>query len=284
MPIGPVALRELMTSGRKQRYFPLRLFFGIALLWLIWTSFGKRFDGDFFSERSIGVDERNAFARDGRDDRLAQTMLVYLITPAFVAGAIGVEVKSKTLLYLLATPLTSRQIIFGKLFARMARTAEFLAITVPILCLMPLYGTFEPAYFAILLGYAPSAAVMVAGVSILVSTLIPRPREAIAAVYVLEFMGLILPRQIAPYIVDIPLDVRDWVSWYNLAIDPLPPGFEYLSKNGMFYYGYSLKLFASEWIIGAVCAIAACVCCGRRRLRKFRRAKSSGSNSFRFRA
>ena len=64
MPFGPVALRELLTSGRKRRYFALRLIFGTALLSTIFTSFGRRFDGNMFGEQAIGVNQRNAFARE----------------------------------------------------------------------------------------------------------------------------------------------------------------------------------------------------------------------------
>ena len=50
---------------------------------------------------------------------IGQEILVLLLTPALVAGVIADEKQRKTLHYLMASQLTSAEIVLGKLLVRM---------------------------------------------------------------------------------------------------------------------------------------------------------------------
>jgi len=119
-----------------------------------------------------------------------------LLTPTLVAGVIADERQRKTLHYLLASRLSSGEIILGKLAARLLHVGVFLGLGLPILSLLSLFGGVDPlgvvAYYAATI----TTAFFLASLSILISTYARRPREAISQVYMLEVAWLFLPSMI----------------------------------------------------------------------------------------
>ena len=69
-----------------------------------------------------------------------QGVAVLVLTPAIVAGVVADEKRRKTLQYLMVSRLTSTEIILGKLFARLLHIGVFLAIGLPVMCLISLFG------------------------------------------------------------------------------------------------------------------------------------------------
>ena len=70
----------------------------------------------------------------------AQGLALLCLIPALVAGVIADEHQRKTLHYLLASRLSSAEIVLGKLGARMVHVATFVALGIPVVCLLALYG------------------------------------------------------------------------------------------------------------------------------------------------
>ena len=81
----------------------------------------------------------------------AQGIAILLLTPALVAGVVAEEKRRKTLHYLLASRLTSGEIILGKLAARLLHVGVFLAIGLPIISLLSLFGGVDPKF--VVLGF-----------------------------------------------------------------------------------------------------------------------------------
>lgn len=75
-----------------------------------------------------------------------QFVAVLLLTPAFVSGAIVEEKEKQTLDLLLTTQLSSAQIIYGKLFSRLAQVVAVLLAGLPILSLVLFFGGVEMGY------------------------------------------------------------------------------------------------------------------------------------------
>ena len=71
-------------------------------------------------------------------------LLLRLLIPALVAGTISDEYQRKTLHYLLASRLSSAEIVLGKLGARLVHVVAFLAVGLPIVSLLMLYGGLNP--------------------------------------------------------------------------------------------------------------------------------------------
>ena len=112
--------------------------------------------------------------------------------PAMVAGVVADEHQRKTLHYLLASQLTSAEIVLGKLGARLIHAGVFVLMGLPIVCLIGMYGGLDP--WTVLYVYAGtfSMSLFLAGMSMLVSVVARRPRDAILMAYGLEAAWLLL--------------------------------------------------------------------------------------------
>ena len=69
-----------------------------------------------------------------------------------VAGVIADEKQRKTLHYLMASRLTSFEIVLGKLLARMLYVAVLLGVSLPVLSLLVLFGGIDPRLVCCLAG------------------------------------------------------------------------------------------------------------------------------------
>jgi ABC-2 family transporter protein len=154
----------------------------------------------------------------------AQGLTLLLLIPALVAGVIADEHQRKTLHYLLASRLSSAEIVLGKLGARLWHVGTFVALGLPVVSLLGLYGGINPEYvFHVYLGTFTTV-LFVAALSILVSTLARRPRDAILAAYGLEAAWIYGPDWIRPFAHDLrgPLfwvgTVNDWMMLSNPLI------------------------------------------------------------------
>ena len=76
--------------------------------------------------------------------RAGQDILVLILILALVAGAIADEKRSKTLHYLLASPLTGPEIVLGKLLVRMLYVGVLLGVSFPVMSLLVLMGGVDP--------------------------------------------------------------------------------------------------------------------------------------------
>ncbi len=188
---GPVFNVELLTTARRLRYYVTRVIFGALLLFLIWTNYaalGRYRDGP------ITRQEISVFANTCFGSMVAlQVGAVLAITPSLVAGVIANEKQRKTLHYLLASRLSSGEIVLGKLLARMLHIAVLLAVALPIISLLSLFGGVDPVQVVLAFGVSLSIAFLLAAISILFSTLCKRVREAVIASYTVELFWLFLP-------------------------------------------------------------------------------------------
>ncbi|MDB5350480.1 MAG: hypothetical protein JWN86_1727 [Planctomycetota bacterium] len=188
---GPVFNVELLTTARRPRYYAVRVLYGLALMVLVWQNYASwdRFGGEMFSPQQM-----TQFAKSTFESMVVlQGLMVLAMTPSLVAGVIANERQRKTLHYLLASQLTSAEIVLGKLMARMLHVAVFLAIGLPIMSLLSLFGGVDPLLVMLSVTSTFSMAFFLAALSVLCSTVSKRVREAISAAYALEAAWLVLP-------------------------------------------------------------------------------------------
>src|SRR5205807_2274081 len=95
--------------------------------------------------------------------------------------------------YLLTSELTSAEIVLGKLAARLLQVLVLVALGLPVVCLIGLFGGVD--YRVLVLSYAGTLTTIyfLATASILVSVAARRPREAISLLYILELVWLVVP-------------------------------------------------------------------------------------------
>jgi ABC-type transport system involved in multi-copper enzyme maturation permease subunit len=135
---NPVIGRELRVRVRVGRAYMLQAFY-LAFLILIVALAYQAAIGD-------NPDLRNPVRVQGalvEFYRLVMSMLVALIAliaPALTANAITLERERKTMDLLLATPLTARQLLVGKLLGSFAFIVLLLALTLPVSAVSVLLG------------------------------------------------------------------------------------------------------------------------------------------------
>jgi ABC-type transport system involved in multi-copper enzyme maturation permease subunit len=214
--LGPVMRYELITTSRRRRYYLVRMIYGLFLLSQLWNLFTV-WEAQHQSGGSI--DEIQLFAEDAfiRFAGVQGLGLLFLI-PALVAGIIADEHQRKTLHYLLASRLSSAEIVLGKLGARMVHVLAFIAVGLPIVSLLMLYGGLNPVnIFYVYLG-TTTLVLFVAGFSMLISILSRRPRDAVLAAYGLLVLWLIAPLFVGRFAEHLTEGPLGWVKPVNDAL------------------------------------------------------------------
>ncbi len=241
--IGPVLRSEMITTARRPRYYVARAVYGLILLYVLWEQQSTWLWAQAVSRQFVGFrgaaiggthEQIRRFAESAFVNFIGVQGLVLLcLIPALVAGVIADEYQRKTLHYLLASRLSSAEIVLGKLGARLLHVATFVALGLPVVSLLALYGGLNPEH--VLYGYLGTATTVLfaAGLSMLVSIVANRPRDAILATYALLGVWLWLPLSISrvAHAIRGPLfwvgTVNDWllisnpiVAWTDLTRGP----------------------------------------------------------------
>ena len=173
MGIGAVLRVELARSSRRKRTYLIRAIAAATMLLALWQSYEWAPRGQSVQVVAVGsvqvvavggaLDPPVLSAMAHRDlPTLAglflanvagfQLLLIPLIVPAMVAGAIAEEDRRRTMLDLLTTRLTSAEIALGKLAGRLAHVASAIAIPLPIAAIAGVYGGLVPMLVAAMIG------------------------------------------------------------------------------------------------------------------------------------
>src|SRR5207244_3797186 len=137
---GPVLFYDMVRTARRSRYILMRLLYANLLLAILCSMFFSREVHLRAHQREIAVLAESFFSVF----MIVQIVLVAVMTPAYVAGAIAEEKDRKTLEFMLATDLTNREIILSKLLSRLANLTLFLLTGLPILSLIQFLGGVDP--------------------------------------------------------------------------------------------------------------------------------------------
>lgn len=225
---GPVFHSELLTTARRPRYYAIRFLYGAALLFFIWLN-DPGIQPWYNPTRGSGMSIAQ-LARLGRTLFTTfvsvQAAAVLLLTPALVAGVIADERQRKTLHYLLASRLSSTEIVVGKLAARFLHVGVFLAIGLPITSLLSLFGGVDPVLVPVAFSATATTAFFLGSLAILISAHARRSREAISLAYLLEVVWLFVPSLatlLMPALGGRVLLVYEWIRPVNQWIAPSSP-------------------------------------------------------------
>jgi ABC-type transport system involved in multi-copper enzyme maturation permease subunit len=185
---GPVFNFELMATARRGRFYLTRAFYAgilFLILWGIHAGWTAETRGELPSN-SVSWFAFSTFCAI----TVGQEILVLVLTPALVAGVIADEKQRKTLHYLMASRLSSAEIVLGKLLVRMLYVSILLGVSLPILSLLVLMGGIDPRLVLLTCGATLSTGWFLASLSIWVSTIARRVREAFLIAFVLECLWL----------------------------------------------------------------------------------------------
>jgi ABC-type transport system involved in multi-copper enzyme maturation permease subunit len=145
--VGPLFYYDLMRLARRGRSILLRCTYALALLTGLFIAYYSRFpDVDllshpFDSPASVLPQQMAALAEGFVLSILAvQTIAIFILTPAYLAGAVAEEKERGTLELLFTTHVSDREIVLGKLAARLTHLAGVVLAGVPLLMMTLLWG------------------------------------------------------------------------------------------------------------------------------------------------
>lgn len=136
---GPIFDKELRVSSRRKRNYTLRLVYVILLtifIAIVWFSMVK--------SQGSSVYEKSRMALAGKRIVSTIAMFQFIATQAIaiimLSTSISDEIYHRTLGLLMTTPIGSFQIVMGKLFSKLLQLILLLAITLPLLAIVRIFG------------------------------------------------------------------------------------------------------------------------------------------------
>lgn len=178
--LGPLFLFDIFRTTRRSRYFLLRIYvyFILLLLFCVVLTWTSRNRIDLPARRGAVIAE-NVFYFF----LLSHLALSALFTPGYVASALTEEKERNTLEALMATDLSSREIVLSKLLVRLANLGLMLLTGLPILAMLQVMGGVDPDFMMV--GYVAILffTITLACLAISNSVRCRRSRDAIMATY-----------------------------------------------------------------------------------------------------
>jgi ABC-type transport system involved in multi-copper enzyme maturation permease subunit len=135
---NPVIGRELRVRVRVGRAYLLQAFYLAFLILIVALAYQAAIGDNPDLRNPVRVQE--ALVGFYRIVMSMLVALIALIAPALTANAITLEHERKTMDLLLATPLTARQLLVGKLLGSFAFIVLLLALTLPVSAVSVLLG------------------------------------------------------------------------------------------------------------------------------------------------
>ena len=137
MPAGPIFSRELVTAPRRPRFHIYRTVYVFALFLLMCTAWlvlaGTQVISNVGDMARFGSILFQILAT-------LQLALVLFISAMLAASAVAQEKDKKTLILLLLTRLSNREVVLGKLLASLLNVLVMLAAALPLFMLTMLFG------------------------------------------------------------------------------------------------------------------------------------------------
>ena len=136
---GPIFNKELRVSSRRRRNYILRFVYILLLtgfIFLVWSSFVPQISGA--AAVTAGASEAGKIIV--ATIVWFQFIALQLIAVVILSTAISNEIHHKTLGLLMTTPITSFQIICGKLLSTFVQLFLLLGISLPLLAILRIFG------------------------------------------------------------------------------------------------------------------------------------------------
>jgi hypothetical protein len=181
---------ETRVSSRRSSTYVARAGYGLSLLGLFWV-FNQAHE-QWSSGRPLSDIELPRFAAAAFEWLgVGQALIVMALVPAKVAGSVAEERLRRSLDGLLVSRLSSAAIILDRLAMTMFQIGVFLAVGIPIVCLLGLLGGIDPRSIVYAYGGTASTAFFLSSLSLLVAVHARRPRAAILLVYAIAFVWFV---------------------------------------------------------------------------------------------
>ena len=136
---GPLFDKELRVSSRRKRNYILRFVYVVLLtifVAIVWLSVVKLEGTAAFQKSRMGVAGKTIITTVV----MFQFFATQLIAVIMLSTSISDEIYNHTLGLLMTTPINSFQIVMGKLFSKLLQLILLLAISLPLLAIVRVFG------------------------------------------------------------------------------------------------------------------------------------------------
>jgi len=226
---GPVFFYEVVRLARRPLTYRLRFLYVAAvagILVLMYVSWLEHV-GYFRPDRRVDLIQTQALSRFANEFFevfvVVQYATVILLTPVYVAGTIAVEKERKTLEFLLATDLRNREIVFGKLAARVTTLLMFVFAGLPVVAFLQLFGGIDPNLLLAAFAATVVNVIGLAAVAVWTSAMLRRARDAIVLTYMLAVVYVFGSLFLAVFAI-APIGTGVWwqssVSAFGYSVSP----------------------------------------------------------------
>ena len=211
---GPILEKELRVCSRHKRNYLLRFVFVMLLTALVAGAWFLGGSVPGFKGAGGPLFQASRMAEVGRRVSVAIVLFQFVATQiaaaAMLSTAISEEVNSRTLAMLMTTPISSVQIVIGKLLSRLLHVVLLMAISLPLLSIIRVLGGVPWDYVVSSLCVTFAAAVFVASASLFFST---HRRQAniviadVAVVCLILYVGVPLLLHLLQLRYDLPVEI-----------------------------------------------------------------------------
>src|SRR5581483_9870764 len=157
--VGPLFRHELTRLARRGLQPRLRAVFAALLLGALLLTYLQEFPGANPARALVRVDQPMSIDQASHFGErfltaflVVQLVVVVVVTPAVVGGAMAEERQRGSLDFLLCSPLSSREIVLGKMAARLVFVGGVVLTGLPVLMLTIFFGGVDTE--TLLAGYA----------------------------------------------------------------------------------------------------------------------------------
>ena len=196
---GPIFDKELRVSSRRKRNYFLR----VAYIWLLTAFIGLAW---IFMAKQGGsasmVYQLSRMSETGKYVTVTivwfQFIAIQLLAIVMLSAAISDEIYRRTLGLLMTTPISSLQIVIGKLFSKLLQLVLLLAISMPILSVVRVLGGVSWDYVVSSLCVTLTAAIFAGSIGLALSITNRHSHTVIVRTFLLCFLFYIVPAIVLP--------------------------------------------------------------------------------------
>ncbi|MCW5754697.1 MAG: ABC transporter permease subunit [Phycisphaeraceae bacterium] len=164
-PTNPITVRLVQNGSRRARHFYIRtVYLAVLIVVLLWALVAETGAGDL-DYRLLAQAGAKSFTWIAN----LQILLICLLAPVFMAGAIAQEANPKTWDILLTTPLTPAHVVLGNLLGRLFFVLALLVASLPLFALTQYFGGVPGSSILASYAIAACAAVLVGAIAIALS-------------------------------------------------------------------------------------------------------------------
>ena len=178
LPANPMLVRIVQGGSRRPRHFWVR--FGYLGALIVLVTMGLLTGGGMSGQVGLG-ELAKAGTRIFSFVAYAQVILICLLSPFFMAGAIAQEQAGKSYDILLTTPMSNLQIVLGSLFGRMFFVLALLLSGLPLFAVMLIFGGVPIQSVFVAFAVAGLSVLAVGSVAVTLSVLRTGGKKAVFA-------------------------------------------------------------------------------------------------------